>query len=125
MFKKLIYVICIVLAACATTENYEKMLSTWVGAPEIALYRSWGTPDGQFESGGAKFVSFTKGGNMVLPGSAPTYQTTFIGNTAYTNAYGGSPAYNIQLMCKTTFEIRNERVVSWRWEGNNCKSREK
>ena len=115
----------LILAGCATTANYEKMLNTWVGAPEIALYRSWGAPDSQYEAAGTKFVTFTKSGNVVMPGTSPTYQTTFIGNTAYSNAYGGSPAYNISLVCKTTFEIRNEQVVNWRWEGNQCRSREK
>jgi hypothetical protein len=33
---------------------------------------------------------------------------------------GGSPAYNISLTCKTIFEIRQDKVVGWRWQGNNC-----
>ena len=124
LFNAFLLVTILALSGCATTANYEKMLTTWIGAPEIDLYRSWGTPDGQYEVSGTKFVTFTRGGNMIMPGTAPTYQTTFVGNTAFTNAYGGSPAYNIQLTCRTTFEIRNERVVSWRWEGNNCKAKD-
>ena len=124
LLKAFFLVMVLTLWGCATTANYEKMLTTWVGAPEIDLYRSWGSPDGQYEVSGSKFVTFTRGGNMIMPGTSPTYQTTFIGNTAFTNAYGGSPALNIQLTCRTVFEIRNERVVSWRWEGNNCKAKD-
>lgn len=124
IFKFLFPVPVLAIVGCATTANYEKMLTTWIGAPEIDLYRSWGTPDGQSEVSGTKFVTFTRGGNIFMPGTSPTYRTTIIGNTAFTNAYGGSPSYNIQLMCKTVFEIRNERVVSWRWEGNNCKAKD-
>lgn len=122
--KKLIIIFCgIFLVGCATTANYEKILSSWVGATELDLIRTWGAPDNQFESGGIKFLTYQKSGNVYVPGTSPTFSTTMIGNTAYTSAYGGSPAYNIQLNCKTTFEVKNERIISWRWEGNGCKSR--
>lgn len=124
IFKFFFLMPVLAVLGCATSENYTKMLNTWLGAPEIALYRSWGTPDGQYEVSGTKFVTFTSSGNMVMPGTSPTYRTTVIGNTAYTNAYGGTPSYSVQLMCKTVFEIRNERVVNWRWEGNNCKAKD-
>jgi hypothetical protein len=57
---------------------------------------------------------------MWVPGTTPSYQTIFTGQTAFTQAVGGSPAYNITLTCKTIFEIRQDKVVGWRWQGNNC-----
>lgn len=111
------------LAGCATTGKYEQMLASWVGAPEVELIRVWGTPMRVYDSGGRRFMLFSDSRNISMPGVAPTYTTTFVGNTAYTNARGGVPAQNLGLWCNTTFEVQNERVVSWRWEGNDCATR--
>jgi hypothetical protein len=110
------------LSGCATTANYEKSLNDYVGKPELELIQTWGPPASTYEYSGIRYLTYVRSGNMYLPGAAPTYQTTLIGNTAYTNAYGGTPAMNVALSCKTTFEIRNQRIVTWRWEGNNCKA---
>ncbi len=121
--KKIIFLFFLSLTGCATTANYEKILSSWVGAPEIDLVRSWGPPDSQYEASGVKFLSYQKSGNVFIPGTNPTYRTTVIGNTAYTSSYGGSPSYNFQMTCKTTFEVKDGRVLNWKWEGNDCKSK--
>ena len=124
MKRLLITLFALITTACATTANYEKILSSWVGANEIDLVRSWGAPDNQYESSGTKFLTYQRTSNIYMPGTSPTYTTTVIGNTAYTSSSGGSPAYNIHMSCKTTFEVKNERIVNWRWEGNGCKARE-
>lgn len=110
-------------SACATEGRYKNALNTWIGSPEINLIQSWGPPQQAYETGGHKFLVYSSNSSMFLPGSSPTYQTTVIGNTAYTNAYGGTPATNVALSCVTTFEIVNETVKNWRYQGNNCVSR--
>lgn len=112
------------LAGCATTGNYEKNLQSWVGNTELNLIRKWGPPRQSYEAGGSKFLVYSSSRNVYLPGTAPSYTTTVIGNTAYTDPVGGTPGQNIGLSCQTTFEISGERVVSWRWKGNDCKARE-
>jgi hypothetical protein len=42
MKKLLIILFGIFMIGCATTANYEKILSSWVGANEIDLVRAWG-----------------------------------------------------------------------------------
>lgn len=121
--KKIVCVLFLFLAGCATTANYEKMLNSWIGAPEIDLVRTWGPPDNQYSSSGIKFITYQKNGAVYIPGTSPTYTTTMIGNTAHTTTSGGSPGYNIYLNCKTTFEIKDEKIINWKWEGNGCKSK--
>ncbi len=118
-----IAILMLALAACATTAKYEKILNSWVGAEELDLVRKWGPPQQVYESGGVKFLTYTSSRNVYIPGTAPTYTTTYIGNTAYTTETGGSPAYNIGMQCVTTFEIMQGRIVRWRWEGNDCTAR--
>jgi len=112
------------LISCATTANYEKILNSWVGSTELDLIRKWGPPQQSYETDGIKFLVYSSSRNVYLPGTAPSYTTTVIGNTAYTNRVGGTPGQNIGLSCQTTFEISGERIVSWRWQGNDCTARE-
>ena len=112
----------LVLGGCATTENYEKMLGSWVGASELELVRRWGAPQRTFDSGGRKFLEYASDRNVFIPGVAPTYTTSMIGNTAYTKRVGGSASQNIAKSCQTTFELLNDRIQSWRYYGNDCKA---
>ena len=111
------------VVACATEGKYKAILNTWVGFSEVDLIRKWGAPVNSYESGDRKFIVYSSSRNVVLPGTNPTYTTNVIGNTAYTNTYGGTPARNISMSCETTFELKNKTIVSWSFRGNNCRSR--
>lgn len=110
------------VAGCATTAKYESVLGSWIGSSELDLVRSWGPPANSYETGGTKFIVYSSSRNVQLAGTAPTYTTNVIGNTAYTNSYGGTPAQNIAFSCETTFELQNEIIVSWSYRGNDCTS---
>jgi len=116
--------IAISLVGCATTAGYEKVLNSWVGAQEVDLVRSWGPPAQSYETGGRKFIVYTSHRNIYLPGTTPTYQTTVVGNTAYTNAVGGNPAMTIGKSCIVTFELEDSKILSWSHKGNDCKAKE-
>jgi len=45
MPKIIISIIVVGFQRMPTTENYEKMLGTWVGAPEERLISAWGPPN--------------------------------------------------------------------------------
>jgi hypothetical protein len=108
------------LSSCATQAGYKKVLDSWVGHTELELVRAWGPPVRAHDISDSRFLEFHRSGNLVLPGSDPTYTTTVIGNTAYTTSSGGSSPTNIALSCATTFEVRNGVIISWRYQGNNC-----
>jgi hypothetical protein len=120
--RKLICVAILLLAGCATEAKYEAALKSWVGNSESSLVNSWGPPDSVYENGGTKYLTYQKSRSGYIPGTTPTYQTQIIGNTAYTNSYGGSSGYSYNQNCKTTFTISGGRITNWRWEGNNCRS---
>jgi hypothetical protein len=124
MIRYLIILCVIALSACATTAGYEKVLNSWTGSQEIDLIRTWGPPIQAYEAGGRKFIVYSSQRNVYMPGTAPTYQTSFVGNTAYTRAVGGTSATNIGMSCVTTFELEGSRVVSWSYKGNDCKAKE-
>lgn len=113
-------VVLLALMGCATTANYTEMLGSWLAQSEIDLVRSWGPPQRTYEAGGHKFLVYTSSHSAYIPGIAPSYTTTVIGNTAYTNSVGGTPGQNIGLSCQTTFELAGEWIISTRYQGNNC-----
>ena len=112
----------LVLAGCATEGKYQTVLNSWMGSDELDLIRSWGPPQQAYETDGHKFLVYSNDRNVVVPGTAPTYQTSFIGNTAYTNSYGGTPAMNVNLSCTTTFEVVEGKIFNWSYRGNDCTS---
>lgn len=121
--KKLIFLFALLLSGCATTANYEKILSSWVGSSESSLISSWGPPSSVYESDGIKYLTYRKSSSGYIPGAAPSYQTTFVGNTAYTTPVGGYSGFAYNNNCSTTFTVNNKTITNWRYEGNACRSR--
>lgn len=111
---------CCLLQGCATEAGYQQILNSWVGAQEQRLVSQWGPPQGFYENGGVRYLTYDEASSAYVPGTPPTYQTTYIGNTAYSNPVGGSPGYMINRSCRTTFEVRDSTVINWRYQGNNC-----
>jgi len=112
------------LVSCATTEKYEKVLNTWIGATELDLVRKWGAPQKTYEVSNKKFIVYHNSRTAYIPGQQPSYvtQRDFLGNytTTSTGGYGG---YNVTYTCTTTFEFDKGKVSSWSWEGNACKAK--
>jgi hypothetical protein len=117
-------VIALVLTGCATTANYEKILQSWVGRTELDLVRAWGPPLQTYKTGGSKFLVYSSARNVYFAGTPPAYTTTVIGNTAYTNRIGGTPGQIVGMRCQTTFELIDQKIISWQWQGNDCVARE-
>jgi len=122
MNKAFILAIALFVSGCATSAKYGKLLDTWIGSSEVELIRKWGTPQSVYDTNGRRFMTFVSSRNIYIPGMAPSYTTTYVGNQAFTNQTGGYPGTNVSKTCATTFEIVDSRVVSWRFEGNDCRS---
>jgi hypothetical protein len=84
------------LAGCATTGNYEDMLKTWVGRSEDELVQAWGPPSSVYQSAGAKYFTYARSRTC------------------------GAGHGSITCLCTTSFELANNRITSWRWDGNGC-----
>jgi hypothetical protein len=113
---------CIALGACATEAKYQEVLNTWLGQTEAHLASKWGPPDRVYEVEGYRYITSSKGGATFVPGTNPSYQSTVIGNTVYTNPVGGTPPMVISRSCVTTFTVQAGRISSWRYEGNACRA---
>lgn len=118
----LIFCFFFALAGCASEAKYEAKLNSWVGQDEIKLVRLWGPPERTYEAGDSKFLQYSFGNTLVLPGTPSTASTTFNGNAAFTTINPGVQPQGIEYNCATTFEIKAAKVVDWANRGNGCVS---
>jgi hypothetical protein len=111
-----------VLSGCLlpTAEGYRILVDSWQGASEQRLISTWGVPSATYTANGTKFIAYRSNRNVYIPGTAPSYTTNVIGNTAYTNSYGGTSAQNIAMSCETTFAIVRGEVAQATFRGNDC-----
>tara|TARA_R110000803_G_C11989469_1_gene321887 strand:- start:39721 stop:40086 length:366 start_codon:yes stop_codon:yes gene_type:complete len=120
--KKLI--ILFLLASCATTAKYEKILDSWVGHTTTELSADWGYPSGSFKAPSGNTIWIYSSSSAV---AMPTYTTTNV-TPNYVGGYNANSTTSgggiMNLNCMTYFESNdNQRIVSWSWKGNSCTSR--
>ena len=112
--------------SCATTENYNAIVKSWLGQPEVDLVRAWGAPQNTHQSGDTKFMVYDKRRNVQVGQTTATTNTSYSNNpySIYdsTSTTTVNPATNINMVCITTFEIFNNRVVNVSYKGNDCRA---
>lgn len=111
MVKSLIaFLLVIFLSACASTQDYEAHLSSWVGQSEQALVAKWGAPDNVY-------ISPDKSRILTYQKDKIVTKTNLFYYPSIEEPY--TPTIE-QLSCKTSFTIKEGKIIQWRWEGNNC-----
>jgi hypothetical protein len=113
-----VIVISLLVMACVTAEDYRKKLTTWLNHSEQELVSSWGPPTSLYETGGYRYLTYSSGRNITMPGTAPSYQINSLG---ILTPIGGTPSTNIAVHCQTTFKIYNGKVSSFTFQGNDCR----
>lgn len=118
--RALIVLASLTLTACATEANYRKVLDSWLGQSEQSLIGKWGPPQGFYETGGTRYLTYSERRDVFIPGTAPSYQTSFVGSYAYTRPVGGTSPMLLNRNCQTTFTVSNGYIASYQYQGNNC-----
>jgi hypothetical protein len=143
MKTRLVIIISMLLTACATTANYEKILHSWVGDNVDALVSEWGPPASSYPlTNGGRVLEYSHQRNVQLGGyTTITPQTTY--NNGIANVYGNggsaygtysgtsttyvqstTPVQNITMQCITRFTINAQGIItSWAHQGNDCRAR--
>jgi hypothetical protein len=139
----LLVIAALLFSSCATTANYERILSSWVGAPADKLVVRWGPPQNSFPlSDGGRVLEYITQRTVQLGGYTTSVpQTTYHSGTASAWGTGGSaygsysgtsttyvqqqtPTYNVPFTCMTRFVVNGQGTITdWAWQGNNCRAR--
>lgn len=122
MFRMLLFASTFLLLSCVNVEEINKRLGSWVGSTEDSLIAAWGPPNRSHETDNSRYLTWSDSGQVTIPGTPPSYTSTVIGNTIYTNPTGGTSPTTVNFRCNITMTVSKStgRVTSWRWEGNNC-----
>ena len=130
----------LILGACATQRGFEQLLHSWRGQDINNLIVKWGPPNSTFKMPNGNVI-YTYERSRVS--STPVYQTPIyttpshttvnvIGNTAYATTtpgqtYGGQiyGGQTYQQSCRVDFTVDGSSIVSYRYEGNACRARER
>lgn len=114
------------LSACATTQNYEQILSQWQGENIQQLMNVWGYPDAGIKlPNGNSVYMYTRQQSYISP-PTPTMTPTIInvpGSPMAATTYNGDfiGGQTIILYCRTWFEVNPKGIiVNYRFQGNNC-----
>lgn len=133
MIKK-IYFICLMtmLCSCATSQKYALKLDQDIGKTEQQILNEWGTPQEiQTKANGLKEITYVYKSEQVLPITNYSYINEYMDEDEMFDAftYGGNeiPDGNflgetIQEKCFTTFYLKNNTVISYKFKGNACVS---
>ena len=119
------------LGSCASTQKYDQMLNGWIGKPESALLKSWGSPSARkINTDGSQVITFTQVQTLTVPSEFYLYNpyplegdvsvyAPFDGDYAFT-PYAQNLGVNQEYVCQTSFFIQNNIITGWKWKGNNC-----
>ena len=138
----IVALVTLVLAGCATTAKYEKILDAWVGHSTDELIRSWGPPQNTsalqngdhvieydshstFQTGGYTYsvpITTYNSGNVTMYGDKNITNGYYNGKST-TYVQKQMPLQTVDMNCTTLFTINSKDIIEkWSWEGNNCSS---
>ena len=120
------------LTACATAQDYDNMLNKYMGASEGEIIKKFGTPSAiKIINDNTTVLAYTNIDDVFVPSEYYTYTPAgeLYGQDdvyyPFLNEYQldgpfWSPGYEVEYMCKTVFLLNDNKVVAWKWQGNNC-----
>lgn len=95
------------IAACSNPEAYNKRLEALRGLSEAELVGKWGNPDKFYETpAGVRFLTYEYGGTSINPGNL--------------HQGGNIAPYTVEYFCNTTFELNEDKVTDWTFNGTTC-----
>lgn len=112
------------LSGCASGGfgTMDRVMSSWEGASVDEVIQQWGYPHEERTIAGRTLLVWNRNTQITMPAVASTTGTVNnIGRQTHVNAttiYSGGGTSNWN--CTRIFEVKENRLVRWQWEGNNC-----
>lgn len=109
------------ITACTgpSEQNYEQRVRQMVGKTPEELISAWGEPTQIINHGERQYYIYLWSRAIPLP---ETQEWDNIGPFEYVSPLTDTTAFDMDLVCQTTFVVRRDRIVDWLFDGNACKS---
>ncbi|MCK8783471.1 hypothetical protein M0638_03625 [Roseomonas sp. NAR14] len=107
------------LAACATSQEFDRQAASWIGQREGDLVAAYGVPSRVHEADGRRFLQYER--RRFIPGDPGFSTVGFYGRgfgPGWGWGWGGFPPR--VASCDLTFELRGDRVVGFSRRGDDC-----
>ena len=107
------------LMACASVQNYDDYLESWIGKSEAELVETWGAPMKMENLGaGRQLFVYMKQKTVMEPGADP--QSLDFGNYSLYNPDNDIMQSETIYYCETTFTTENDIITDYSWAGDAC-----
>ena len=111
----------LLLGACTAGVDRAAYLNGLVGQPQTEIVRQLGVPTRTFTAGNHTFLAYEQQKSSTIYGGGPFFAGGF--GSTYGGGFGAFssfPAEVVPRSCETTFEIVDDRVLTWAVRGNAC-----
>jgi uncharacterized protein YcfL len=128
----LLLIVLLMLLACVADNSYDLRLQSLVGASTADIKNLFGEPLWIVKGENQEQVwIYDRVSDVYVPSELYTYDQ---GNEAYgldgafspflnTYLYSDNPqdfGYDAVYQCETLLKFKNDKLVSWKWSGNDC-----
>ena len=116
----LISIVVLLVAGCTTKLEHENILNSWLGSQESDIVASWGPPDGFYEDGEKRYLTWSESSTSVIAGTPS--QTTTSNHYGYVSTWRtqGTAPIVVNSNSSITMIIEEGVISSWSYKGNSC-----
>jgi hypothetical protein len=108
------------LAGCVyPNPQHVSAMNALVGKSETDLVHTLGVPSRTYETGGHKFLAYSRSKLETIPGD-PGFGPWGGWGWGGGFGWGGFPPEIVQRDCETTFDLLGGVVQAWSFRGNDC-----
>lgn len=122
--KKFIVVLLLFLTACAsenaqpTTENYTKILNSWLGREKSELISIWGNPAYDYQKGNKNYVVYVRNKMQAVAQGNKIERMPLIAKEK--EGFFSNDESVVNKNCSTLFIVTKGKISAWRFDGNDC-----
>ena len=125
-------IVLLVVFACTYPNQYNLKLNSLIGASKSDIESQFGRPSAIKMIGDDKeILAYTHVDNIFVPSEFYTYSqgdeiygedglfSPFLSTYLFSDD-PGDIGYETEYICKTLFLLKNNKVIAWKWQGNDC-----
>ena len=126
-------IVLITVCACVTPNSYSLKLNSLIGASKDDVESQFGRPSAiKILGDNSEILAYTNVDNVFVPSEFYTYSqgeriygedglfSPFLSSYIFSDN-PGDIGYEAKYICKTLFLLENDKVIAWKWQGNNCR----
>ena len=117
-------IVLIMIFACVSPNAYNLRLNSLIGASKNDIESQFGRPSAiKILGDDTEILAYTNVDNVFGPSECYTYSQGEGVEGQDGLCFSDNPGdigYEAKYICKTLFLLQNDKLIAWKWQGNNC-----